>query len=181
MNIFWWSLGLFVIGIIEFLIDQTQKVHLSRLKLWQTIFWQLLNKWFEFVVQVYVFSLIVSFQEEVVKGIYNWHTLLPFFVYQHGCVAGTGIALWMYIRQRKKKDQEKALKYLEGKVGKKKKGKKGSKKSKKIEVVAPNPETMMDPVELEDVKAEVRERIVEAATKQVTDKINEAFDTGESK
>lgn len=179
MNTFWWSVGLFVIGIVEFLIDQTQKVHLSRLKLWQTIFWQLLNKWFEFIVQVYVFSLIVSFQEEVQHGIYNWHTLIPFFVYQHGCVAGTGIALWMYIHQRRKKDQEKAIKYLEGKTKKKRKG--SNKKSKKAEVVTPTPETMMDPVELDDLKSEIRERAVEAATQKITDKIEEAFPTEGSK
>ncbi len=94
-------------------------------------------------------------------------------------MAGTGIALWMYIHQRRKKDQEKAIKYLEGKTKKKRKG--SNKKSKKAEVVTPTPETMMDPVELDDVKAEIKERVIAAATQQVTDKINDAFDIGESK
>jgi hypothetical protein len=177
MNIILVSLGLFVVGLIEYTIDQYQKLLLSRLKLWNTLAFQLANKLFEAAINLYVFGTIVVFWEKFVNGNHDFKLLLPYLLYTFGTVAGTGLAMIIYTHHRKKKDQAKAIKYLEKKA---KKPKKGNKK-RKIEESIPTPEAMMDPIEVDDLKSEIKERAIEAATQKISDKLDEAFNTEESK
>jgi hypothetical protein len=181
MHPIWWATGLFVIGVVEFIIDQVQKIHLSRLNLWKTTIYQLLNKYFEFIVNVYAFGAIVDFWTQARAGHYHFSTLGPYLAYLHGCVAGTAIALVIYVRQKRKKDREKAIRLME--KPRKKSKKKQTKKQKKVEEViqAATSETLLDSVEVEDIKSEVKERAIEKASQKISDKIDEAFDIGESK
>jgi hypothetical protein len=178
MNIFYVSLGLFVIGLVEYTIDQYQKLLLSRLKFWSTVAFQLVNKLFECVINLYIFGTIVVFWEKFINGNHDFKLLLPYLLYTFGTVAGTGVAMIIYTSNKKKKDHDKAVKYLENKI--KKKTKKGHKK-KKVEDLQHNPNTMLDPVEVEDVKNEIKERAIETATQKISERIDEAFNNEESK
>jgi hypothetical protein len=177
MNLLWLSVGLFFVGLIEYVIDQYQKILLSRLKLLQTLAFQLANKTFEMAVNLYIFGTIVVFWEKFLKGNHDFFLLSPYVAYTLGTVAGTGIALHIYTLLKKKKDHERTLKLI-SKTDKK--GKKRSKKkyNKMVDdaVTKMSTETLLDPVETEDLKAEIKERVIEAATQKISDRVDEALD-----
>jgi hypothetical protein len=167
MPVLWWSLGLFIIGLLEFCIDQYQKIVLSRLRFWPTVIFQWLNQIFTFLVNVYVFGTIMDFWTKFRSGVYDAATLYPYLAYIHGCVAGTGIALLVYRNRKQKQSREKAIKLLE---------KARTKKKKLSEVQADiNIETLFDDVDIEDMKEELKERTIADAKKRISDKIEKAF------
>jgi hypothetical protein len=176
MKVLYWSIGLFIVGLLEFWIDQHQKIILSRLKLSSTVFFQWLNQIFTFLVNVYAFGTIMDFWDKFRSGVYDFKTLIPYLAYVHGCVAGTAVAIAVYSNMKRKKDHDRTLKLI-SKIDKK--GKKRSKKkyNKMVDdaVTKMSAETLLDPVETEDLKSEIRERAIEAATQQISEKINEAF------
>jgi hypothetical protein len=177
MKVLYWSLGLFLIGLLEFWIDQHQKVVLSRLKLWQSVFFQLMNQYFTFFVNVYAFGIIMDFWNQVKTGVYDTKTLFPYLSYIHGCVAGTAVALVVYIHNKKKKDHERTLKLIS------KTDKKGKKRSKKKynkmvndAVTKMSTETLLDPIETEDLKEQIKQQVVESVTQKISDKVDKALD-----
>jgi hypothetical protein len=174
MNLLWLSLGLFVIGLIEYTIDQYQKLLLSRLKLFSTLAFQLVNKLFEFGINLYVFGTIVIFWEKFQHGNHDFKLLLPYFMYTLGMVAGTGIAILIYAKLKKKRDRNKAIKSLE----------KARNKKKNMDKLKPDisteVETLFDDMEQEDIKQQIKERAIEKASDIVAEQVEKAFKSEES-
>jgi prepilin signal peptidase PulO-like enzyme (type II secretory pathway) len=113
MNILLLSLGLFVIGLIEYTVDQYQKLLLSRLKLLSTVSFQLVNKLIEAVITLYVFGTIIIFWQKFQSGDHNFLLLLPYLLYTLGSVAGTGVALLIYKSKKIKTERETRMQRLE--------------------------------------------------------------------
>lgn len=182
MSTLWLSILFFAVGLIEFAIDTWEKLVSVRLKILSTLWYSILNNSIDFLMYVFLFSILIQFWENWHQGVHNYYKLIPFVFYTIGKIVGTVLALHIYSEQKKQRDREKALKLAE-KQPKKIKGKKRTKKQKAIQdkhnsdVAA----TMLDPVEMEDLKSEVRERAVEAATQKISEKIDEAFNNEESK
>lgn len=170
MHVVWWSLGLFVLGLIELALDQYQKIILARLKFWPTVAFQALKELVEFLQNVWVWGTVIDFWEKIRAGVYDFKTLIPYMAYAHGCVAGTAVAMWIYIKNKKKKDREKAIKLLE----------KARSKKKKMNDIEVETETLFDEVEKEDMKHEIRERAIEQAADIISKQVEKAFnDNGE--
>lgn len=176
MNILWLSIGLFFVGLVEYVIDQYQKILLSRLKLFQTLAFQLANKTFEMAVNLYIFGTIVVFWEKFIHGSHEFILLSPYAAYTLGTVAGTGIALHLYTWLKKKKDHERTLKLISHTD---KKGKKRSKKkyNKMVNdaVTKMSTETLLDPVETEDLKNEIKQQVIDNVSKTISNKVDEAL------
>jgi hypothetical protein len=177
MNLLWLSLGLFSVGLVEYVVDQYQKLLLSRLHFWSTVGFQLINKTFECAINLYIFGTIVVFWEKFQHGNHDFLLLSPYVAYTLGTVAGTGLALHIYTWFKKRKDHERTLKLIS------KTDKKGKKRSKKKynkmvndAVTKMSTETLLDPVETEDLKAQIKERVIEAATQKISDRVDEALD-----
>jgi hypothetical protein len=176
MTTFWLSILFFVIGMIEFAIDQWEKLVSVRLKILSTLWYSTLNNTIDFLMYVFLFGILIQFWENWHAGVHNYSKLIPYVFYTLGKILGTVGALYVYSELKKKKDREKAL-HLAEKHQKKTKGKKRTKKQKakddkhNSDVAA----TMLDPVEMEDLKSEVRERAVEAATQKITEHIDEVL------
>lgn len=176
MNLLWLSLGLFVVGLVEYVVDQYQKLLLSRLKLWSTIGFQLVNKTFECAINLYVFGTIVVFWEKFQHGNHDFLLLSPYCAYTLGTVAGTGLALVIYTRLKKRKEHESTLKLIS------KTDKKGKRRSKKKynkmvsdAVTKMSSETLLDPVETEDLREQIKAQVVENVTQKISDKVDEAL------
>jgi hypothetical protein len=176
MNLLWLSLGLFFIGLVEYVIDQYQKILLSRLRLFQTLAFQLVNKTFEMAINLYIFGTIVIFWEKFQHGNHDFLLLSPYVTYTLGTVTGTGIALHVYTLLKKKRDHEKTLKLI-SKTDKK--GKKRSKKkyTKMVDdaVNKMSTETLLDPVETADLKEEIKAKVVENVAQSISEKVDEAL------
>lgn len=173
-SVFLWSVGLFIIGLLEFWIDQHQKIILSRLKLWSTICFQWLNQIFTFLVNVYAFGTIMDFWEKFRSGIYDFKTLVPYLAYVHGCVAGTAVAIAVYANLKKKRDRNKAIKSLEKARNKKKN------MNKLNPDISTEVETLFDDMEQEDMKQQIKERAIEKASDIVAEQVEKAFKSEES-
>ena len=176
MNMVWVSIGLFVVGMIEYTIDQYQKLLLSRLKFWSTVWFQFVNKFFECAVNLYVFGSIVVFWEKFLHGKHDFLLLSPYLSYTLGTVAGTGLALHVFTWLKKRKDHERTLKLI-SKTDKK--GKKRSKKkyNKMVDdaVTKMSTETLLDSVETEDLKEQIKAQVVENVSQKISDKVDEAL------
>jgi hypothetical protein len=170
------SIIFFVIGCFEYFIDQWERLVSVRLKILSTLWYSTLNNTIDFLMYIFLFGILIQFWENWHNGVHDYYKLTPYIFYTLGKILGTVGALYVYAEMKKARDREKALK-LSAKQPKKIRGKRRTKKQKAADdkhnsdVAA----TMLDPVEVEDVKAEIKERAVEAATKQITEKINEAF------
>jgi hypothetical protein len=182
MNLLGLSIGLFFVGLVEYVIDQYEKLLLSRLKFWSTVGFQFVNKAFEMVVNLYVFGTIVVFWEKFQHGNHDFILLSPYAAYTLGTVAGTGVALHIYTLLKKKKDYERTLKLI-SKTDKK--GKKRSKKkyNKMVDdaVTKMSTDTLLDPVETEDLREQIKQQVVENVTQKISDKVDEALNKGEGK
>ena len=182
MNLLWLSIGLFFIGLVEYVVDQYQKILLSRLKLFSTIVFQLVNKTFEMCINLYIFGTIVVFWEKFLHGKHDFWLLSPYITYTLGTVSGTATALLIYTRIKKAKDHERTLKLI-SKTDKK--GKKRSKKkyNKMVDdaVTKMSTETLLDPVETEDLREQIKQQVAENVTQKINDKVDEILNQGESK
>lgn len=176
MSTFWLSILFFVIGLIEFAVDQYEKLVSVRLKILPTLLYSVINNSIDFLMYVFLFKILIQFWENWHDGVHDYYKLIPFIAYTVGKIVGTVGALYVYSETKKKKDREKALKLAE-RQHKKTNGKKRTKRQKakddkhNSDVAA----TMLDPVEMEDLKAEVKERAIENATQQISKKIDEAL------
>ena len=164
-------------------MDQYEKLVSVRLKIFPTLLYSIINNSIDFLMYVFLFSILIQFWENWHQGVHNYYKLIPFVFYTIGKIAGTVLALYIYSETKKQRDREKAFK-LADKKEKKPKGKKRTKKQKakddkhNSDVAA----TMLDAVEIEDLKSEVRERVIEKATQQITERVDEVFNSeGESK
>ena len=181
MNNFTLSFLFFIIGLIEYAIDQWERLVSTRLKILSTLWYSTLNNAIDFLMYIFLFGILIQFWENWHNGVHDYSKLTPYIFYTLGKITGTTGALYVYSEMKKKKDREKALKLVERHP--KPKGKKRTKKQKasddkhNSDVAA----TMLDPVEMEDLKSEVRERVIEKATQQISDRVEEVFNTEESK
>jgi hypothetical protein len=123
-----------------------------------------------------VFGTIVVFWEKFLKGNHDFMLLSPYGAYTLGTVAGTGIALHIYTWFKKRKDHERTLKLIS------KTDKKGKKRSKKKynkmvsdAVTKMSTETLLDPVETEDLKDQIKAQVVENVSQRISDKVDEAL------
>lgn len=182
MNTFWLSVLFFAIGLIEYAIDQWEKLVSVRLKILSTLWYSTLNNSIDFLMYVFLFGILIQFWENWHNGVHDYYKLTPYIFYTVGKILGTVGALYVYAEMKKNRDREKAI-HLANKHQQKTKGKKRTKRQKakdakhNSDVAA----TMLDPVEMEDLKSEVKERAVEAATQKISDKLDEAFNSEESK
>jgi hypothetical protein len=176
MNTFWLSVLFFAIGLIEFAVDQYEKLVSVRLKILPTLLYSVINNSIDFLMYVFLFKILIQFWENWHDGVHNYYKLIPFVAYTIGKIAGTVMALYIYAEGKKKRDREKALK-LAAKQPKKIRGKKRTKKQKvsddkhNADVAA----TMLDPVEVEDLKEEIKARVVEETAQKISDKVDQAL------
>jgi hypothetical protein len=170
------SVIFFLIGLVEFAIDQWERLVSVRLKILSTLWYSILNNTIDFLMYVFLFGILIQFWENWHNGVHDYYKLIPYVAYTIGKIVGTVLALHIYAEGKKQRDREKALK-LATKQPKKSKGKKRTKKQKasddkhNADVAA----TMLDPVEMEDVKSEIRERAIEKASEKIAQKVDEAF------
>ena len=169
-----WSIVLFIVGAIEFAIDQYEKLVSVRLKFSQTMWLGVLNQWFDFVMNIFLFGILISFWENWHSGIHDFAKLWMYFSYINGRVVGTGAAVWIYNKSKKKRDREKYLKWLE----------KGRQKQKKLRAInkdisstveVTEVEPLFDTIETSDLKEEITARVIENTAKQISDKIDAAL------
>jgi hypothetical protein len=176
MNILWVSIGLFFVGLVEYIIDQYQKLLLSRLHFWPTLGFQFVNKTFEAFANLYVFGSIYVFWDKFRQGNHDFVLLFPYSAYTLGTVAGTGVALHIFTWLKKKKDHTHTLKLI-SKTDKK--GKKRSKKkyNKMVDdaVTKMSTEALLDPIETQDLKEQIKAQVVENVTQKISDKVDEAL------
>jgi hypothetical protein len=170
------SVVFFLIGLVEFAIDTWERLVSVRLKILSTLCYSIINNAIDFLMYIFLFGILIQFWENWHNGVHDYSKLTPYIFYTIGKIAGTIGALYIYKKEKARRDREKALK-LTAKEPKKPKGKKRTKKQKATDdkhnanVAA----TMLDAVEVEDMKAEIKERAVEAATQQISKKIDEAL------
>ena len=170
------SIIFFIIGLVEYAIDQYERLVSTRLKILSTLWYCILNNTIDFLMYVFLFGILIQFWENWHSGVHNYYKLTPYIFYTIGKIVGTVGALYFYSETKKKRDREKALKLAE-RNNAKPKGKKRTKKQKAKDAQHNSDVavTMLDPVEMDDLKSEVTERVVEAATKQITERIDEAL------
>jgi len=175
INIVWLSIGLFFVGLVEYTIDQYQKLLLSRLKFWSTVGFQFVNKTFEMIVNLYIFGTIVVFWEKFLKGNHDFLLLSPYAAYTLGTVAGTGLALHVFTWLKKRKERQN-LNILPKPTRKSRK--QSRKKYKKLvddTVKQMSNETLLDPIETEDLKEQIKAHVVENVTQKITEKVDAAL------
>jgi hypothetical protein len=182
MNLLWLSIGLFFIGLVEYVVDQYQKLLLSRLRLVQTLTFQLVNKTFEAFINLYIFGTVYVFLEKFRQGRHDFILLSPLAAYTLGTVVGTGVALHIYMLLKKKKDHEKTLKLI-SKTDKKGKRRSKKKYNKMVDdaVTKMSTETLLDPIETEDLRNEIKAKVAENVTQKINDKVDEILNQGEGK
>lgn len=175
MSTFLLSIGFFCLGVLEWGLDTWEKLVSVRLKFWSTLLFSTLNHIIDFFIYVFLFGLLIQFWETWHTGIHDYYKLIPYIAYTFGKVGGTGLATWLYAKNKKKQDREKAVKHLEKARAKKKKlGQVKSDISSDVTVVGEG-EELFDLVEIDDIRQEAKERAIAAATEKITSKIDEAF------
>lgn len=107
---YWWSLILFSIGVVEYILDQYENLVSVRLKVQQTVLFAEVNRLFDGVVYLITFSL---FWKGIEEGNLSWEALVPYLCYLQGCVLGQALALLYYKKNKKKTEHEKRMQHLE--------------------------------------------------------------------
>lgn len=172
MNTLLWSIVLFIVGAIEFAIDQYEKLVSVRLKFSQTMWFGILNQWFDFVMNIFLFGILISFWEKWHEGVHDYAKLWMYFAYINGRVVGTGAAVLLYHKGKKKRDKARAIKLLEKARHKKKEMGKLLKTDISADVEVGE---LFDTVETEDIKNEIKERAIEKVSDQIAARVDEAF------
>jgi uncharacterized membrane protein len=115
MNIawYWYALILLFVGILEHTLSEYQNLVSVRLKVAQTILFAEVNLVIDFIVSIAWFFLLMDFWNQLEAGVFAWKKLVPYFVYIQGCVVGTGLAIFMYRKRKRKTDHEKRILQLE--------------------------------------------------------------------
>lgn len=173
------SIIFFIVGVIEYFLDQQERLVSVRLKVWSTIFYSALNHIIDFFIYVFMFGILIQFWENWHSGAHDYNKLWPYVVYTLGKVVGVALSTYIFAHNKKMKDKERAIRNLE-KLSKKKSHKKRSKKQKAEDAKADS-ETIFDSIEVEDVKDEIKARAIESATQKISEKIDAAFEEKDSK
>jgi hypothetical protein len=173
MTVWIWGILLLVIGLVEYFIDQYQKITLSRLKFWHATLLQYINKILEFAVNVYVFSNIIDFWTKIKQGVYDFSSLFPYLAYFHGCIIGTALAIVVYKRMKRKNDMQRRLQHLE-KARLRKKQYKNQLPDVSMEI---EESILGDDLEQDDLQQQVVEQATEQIVKRVTKKIQKALES----
>lgn len=165
------SLVFLGIGIVEWYLDTWERLVSARLKFWETLLYSTLNQTIDFIMYVFLFSILIQFWETWHQGVHDYYKLIPYMIYTIGKILGTGLATWLYARNKKQRDKARAVNILaNSKSTKKKKGKKKNRKTSSTEV-----EHLFDSVEASDIKDEVRAAAIEKSSDIIAEKIEEAF------
>lgn len=174
MTTFELSIIFFLVGAAEWALDTWEKLVSVRLKLWSTILYSTLNQTIDFFMYVFLFSVLIQFWETWHSGIHDYFKLIPYVLYTLGKIFGTGFSTWLYARNKKKRDREKSLKWLE----------KGRQKQKKLRAInkdisstveVTEAEPLFDTIEASDLKEEITARVIENTAQQISDKIDAAL------
>jgi uncharacterized membrane protein YheB (UPF0754 family) len=139
-----------------------------------------LNQTIDLLMWIFLFYFVDEFVYNWNHGIHDYNKLVPLIFYTSGKVVGTTLAPSLYAHRKKKRDQEKATKLLAKAHPKPKK--KRTKKQQKLEaaIQTATPEALLDPVEVEDIKSEIRERAIEKASDTIAKKVDEALNESNS-
>lgn len=188
MTVFQLSIIFFLVGLAEWYLDTWEKLVSVRLKLLSTLLYSTLNQTIDFFMYVFLFKVLVSFWDNWHSGVHDYSKLIPYILYTIGKIVGTGLATYLYAVNKKKKDHERALKHLE-KARLKKKALKEAKLDPSAPDVQPSPdshdnqdgEPMFDPMEVEEIREEIRERTIESATRSISAKIDKALNENKLK
>lgn len=166
------SIGFFVIGIVEWYLDTWERLVSARLKLWATICYSTLNQIIDFFMYVFLFSVLIQFWEAWHTGTHDYYKLIPYVLYTIGKIVGTGLATWLYARNKKRSDKARAVDILAtSNKAKKKRGKrKLSKKTHSVEVG-----NLFDSIDTADLKDEIKAQVVENVAQQISEKVDEAL------
>jgi hypothetical protein len=168
------SVIFFLVGIVEWYLETWEKLVSVRLKLWSTILYSSLNQIIDFFMYVFLFSVLIQFWETWHSGVHDYYKLIPYVLYTLGKICGTGVATWLYASNKKKRDREKSLKWLE----------KGRQKQKKLRAInkdisstveVTEVEPLFDTLEAQDLKEAITERVIETTAQQISDKIDAAL------
>ncbi len=111
----WYYLGiiLLLVGVVEYFIDEYQQLLAVRLKVAQTLFFAVLNRFMDLIVDIFAFAILMQFWEQLKKGNYAIEILFPYLLYLLGCVIGTGLALVFYKKYKKTFNKKQRLQHLE--------------------------------------------------------------------
>lgn len=172
MTTFELSAVFFLIGIIEWHLDTWERLVSARLKFWETILYSTMNQSIDFVMYVFLFSVLIQFWETWHTGVHDYYKLIPYVLYTLGKITGTGLATWLYARNKKRRDKARAVDILAvSNKAKKKHGKKKlNKKTPAVEVGH-----LFDSVETEDLKDEIKAQVVENVSQKISEKVDEAL------
>lgn len=174
MTTFVLSLLFFIIGVIEWWLDTYEKLVSVRLKFWSTMLYSALNQYIDFFMYVFLFGVLIQFWETWHSGVHDYFKLIPYIFYTNGKICGTAGATFWYARNKKKRDKEKSLKWLE----------KGRQKQKKLRAInkdisstveITDTEPLFDTIEVNDLKGEITARVIENTAQQISDKIDAAL------
>lgn len=113
MPVWAWSLILFIVGTIEYFLSEYQTLVSVRLKVGKTVAFAYVNHVIDFIVHIFLFGLIFDFWNKLEKGTFDYHKLIPYAFYIHGCIAGTALALVVYKYHKKAEDRKRNLAQLE--------------------------------------------------------------------
>lgn len=171
MSLFSCSLAFFLIGVVEFYIDTWERLVSSRLKFLATLFYSALNHIIDFFMYVFLFSILIQFWETWHTGVHDYHKLIPYIFYTIGKVVGISLATWYYGYKKRQLDKTRTHSLLNPRPSKKKKGKKKNKKMEQPVEVG----QLFDSVETEDLKQEIKDKVVENLSQKIVDRVDEAL------
>jgi hypothetical protein len=161
------------IGLVEFYLDTWERLVSARLKLWSTICYSTLNQLIDFFIYVFLFSILIQFWETWHTGVHDYYKLIPYVLYTVGKIIGTGLATWLYARNKKQRDKARAVDILA--VSNKAKKKRGKRKLSKKTTHSVEVGNLFDSVETEDLKDEIKAQVVENVSQKISDKVDEAL------
>ncbi len=171
MTTFSLSVIFLCIGIVEWYLDTWERLVSARLKFWETLCYSTLNQLIDFFMYVFLFSVLIQFWETWHHGVHDYYKLIPYVLYTVGKIVGTGLATWLYARNKKQRDKARAVDILAvSNKAKKKHGKKKKNHTTKVEVGQ-----LFDSVETEDLKDEIKAQVVENVSQSISDKVDEAL------
>lgn len=107
---YWWSVVLFLIGVIEYALAEYENLVSVRLKIAQALCFAEINRLLDGCVYFITFSLIWKGIEE---GHLTFGAVFPYIMYVQGCVLGSALALIYFKKNKKRTEREKRMQLLE--------------------------------------------------------------------
>jgi|SRR5579872_3513211 len=173
MTTFELSVVFLLIGIVEWYLDTWERLVSARLKFWATLLYSTLNQCIDFIMYVFLFGVLIQFWETWHQGVHDYYKLIPYVLYTVGKIIGTGLATWLYARNKKQRDKARAVDILA--VSNKAKKKRGKRKLSKKTTHSVEVGNLFDSVETEDLKDEIKAQVVENVSAKISEKVDEAL------